>query len=179
MRAEKGTWPKREDTLILAYGSNLLWQRLSQRCPGAEAVGCTWITGYRMLFKESKTGAFATIEQDANCSVPAVAYLVSMEDEARLDRCEGYPKYYYKREFFLPIWKMDGKRLRGRRECVAYVLHEDRLLGEPSQEYYSIIEKGYADWGFDRSPLEKALSDSIGEKAAVRWLKQYRKGESH
>lgn len=178
MKPERTPWPKRENPLILAYGSNLLWQRMAERCPRAEAVGRTWLTGYRMLFKESKTGAYATIEQDANCSIPAVVYMVTMEDEARLDRCEGYPRYYYKQGFYLPIWKMDGKKLRGRRECIAYILHEDRLLGEPTHEYYSIIERGYVDWGFDLAPLEKALSDSIGEKNAVKWLKQHRKGGS-
>ena len=176
IKPKRTPWPRREDSLILAYGSNLLWQRMAERCPGMEAVGCAWIDGYRLLFKESKTGIYATIEQDANCCVPAAVYLVTMEDEARLDRCEGYPRYYYKREFFLPIWKMDGKRLKGRRNCIAYILHEDRLLGEPSHEYYSIIERGYADWGFEKAPLEKALSDSIGEKAALKWLRQHQKG---
>ena len=56
----------------LAYGSNLDMERMGKRCPYAVVVGTTEIKGYRLLFKKSKTGCYATIEQDANESVPAV-----------------------------------------------------------------------------------------------------------
>lgn len=55
----------------LAYGSNLDMERMGKRCPYAVVVGTTEIKGYRLLFKKSKTGCYATIEQDANESVPA------------------------------------------------------------------------------------------------------------
>ena len=44
-----------------------------------EAVSYTHleIKGYRLLFKKSKTGCYATIEQDANESVPAVVWKLS------------------------------------------------------------------------------------------------------
>lgn len=53
----------------LAYGSNLDMERMGRRCPYAVPVGVTEIYGYRLLFKKSKTGSYATIEQDANESV--------------------------------------------------------------------------------------------------------------
>ena len=165
------------ETYILAYGSNLSSQRMAQRCPDMQIIGTTVIPGYRMLFKQSRTGAYATIEQDANCCVPALVYKISAEDEARLDRCEGYPRYYYKREFLLPVRTLEGRKLRKRRSCIAYILHEDRLLGEPSEDYYSIVESGYQAWDFDLAVLEKALSDSIGTKAAIKWLAAYRKNK--
>ncbi len=167
---------KEEVSFILAYGSNLLVERMAQRCPTMIALGTTVISGYRLLFKESRTGAYATIEQDANGRVPALVYRIRYEDEARLDRCEGYPMYYYKREFFLPVWNIEGRRLRNRENCIAYILHEDRLLGKPSEAYYGIVEMGYRDWGFDTRILEKALADSIGTKAAEKWLEKHRKG---
>lgn len=166
----------KEDSLILAYGSNLKWERMVQRCPDAEPIGSTVIPGYRLLFKQSLTGAYATIEQDANCCVPALVYKVSQADEARLDQFEGYPRYYYKREFFLPVRKLDGRRFRKRKQCMAYILHENRMLGEPDGSYFALIEDGYRRWSFDPAVLEKALGDSIGWKAADRWLKDYRKG---
>jgi len=133
-------WELDSETYVLAYGSNLCWLRMVQRCPDMEVIGTTVIPGYRMLFKQSRTGAYCTIEQDANCCVPALIYRISAEDEARLDRCEGYPRYYYKREFLLPVRTLQGRKLRKRRNCIAYILHEDRLLGEPSEEYFSIVE---------------------------------------
>ena len=74
----------------LAYGSNLDMERMGKRCPYAVVVGTTEIKGYRLLFKKSKTGFYATIEQDANESVPAVVWKLSEYDELLLDRYEGF-----------------------------------------------------------------------------------------
>jgi hypothetical protein len=54
---------------------------MRQRCPGAEVFGTSTILGYRMLFKQSMTGAYATIEQDANSCVPVVIYRMTAADE--------------------------------------------------------------------------------------------------
>ena len=85
----------------LAYGSNLDMERMGKRCPYAVVVGTAEIKGYRLLFKKSKTGCYATIEQDANESVPAVVWKLSEYDELLLDRYEGCPRYYYKKQFQL------------------------------------------------------------------------------
>ena len=66
--------PKR---FYLAYGSNLSLERMKSRCPDAVVLGTAVIPGYRLLFKKSKTGSYATIEQDANCCVPALVYKIS------------------------------------------------------------------------------------------------------
>ena len=168
---------RNEDVYILAYGSNLNLGRMESRCPQCSVEGTTEIPGYRLLFKQSKTGAYATIEQDANYSVPGVIYRISYDSEQMLDRCEGYPRYYYKREFFLPVRDLNGMKRRKRFSCLAYIMHENRDLGEPSADYYGIIDRAYEDWGFDASILRKALSDSIGTKAAARWLWSYEKGK--
>ena len=81
----------------LAYGSNLSLERMAKRCPDAVVAGTAKIPGYRLLFKKSGSGFYATIEQDANCFVPALVYKISEFDEALLNRYEGYPKFYYKR----------------------------------------------------------------------------------
>ena len=61
----------RPSIFYLAYGSNLSLERMMGRCPDAQVVGTTKIPGYRLLFKKSGSGFYATIEQDANCFVPA------------------------------------------------------------------------------------------------------------
>ena len=65
----------------LAYGSNLDMERMGRDAPTLVVVGTTEIKGYRLLFKKSKTGCYATIEQDANESVPAVVWKLSEYDE--------------------------------------------------------------------------------------------------
>ena len=165
-----------EEVFCIAYGSNLDEKRMKSRCPDSEAFGTSVIPGYRLLFKKSCTGFYATIEQDANCEVPVAIYRMSVDDEASLDRFEGYPRYYYKREFFLPVWGLKGRKLRNRRNCIAYILHEDRTLGCPAEAYYRLLDEGYERWGFDKRVLHKALSDSMGSRLAKMWLKQYERG---
>lgn len=165
--------PEDNEVYIAAYGSNLDEARMKKRCPSAEVFGTSVIGGYRMLFKQSMTGAYATIEQDANCCVPVLIYRITAEDELRLDRFEGYPKYYYKVDFLLPVWGLNGRKKKLRRNCIAYIMHEYRTLGEPSEEYFSLVDAGYDRWGFEKDCLRKALEDSIGRDAAGQWLAEY------
>ena len=160
---------------ILAYGSNMNLERMKSRCPGCVLIGTTEIRGYRLLFKQSKTGAYATIEQDANCTVPALVYKVSWQDEARLDRYEGCPRYYYKREFLLRVRRLNGKLMRSRQMCTAYVMRECRLLGQPSKAYFQLLDDGYETYGFNTAILDKALADSVGCRRADAWLDGYMK----
>ena len=95
---------------VLAYGSNLCLERMKRRCPSSRVVGTADIPGYRLLFKKSLTGAYATIEQDANWTVPVVVYRISASDELRLDRFEGCPTYYYKRRFALRVRRNNGRK---------------------------------------------------------------------
>ena len=87
--------------------------------------------------------------------MPTLVYKISEFDEALLNRYEGYPKFYYKRYFQLAVKTLRGGRLKGNKQCMAYVLHEERQLGEPSMEYYRLLDEGYARWGFDVEILDK------------------------
>ena len=107
---------RRPAIYYLAYGSNLSLERMAKRCPDTIAAGISKIPGYRLLFKKSGSGFYATIEQD-----------------------------------------------------------EERQLGEPSMEYYKLLDDGYARWGFDVEILDKGLSDSIGVKAANAYLARFQK----
>ena len=50
--------PEDNEVYIAAYGSNLDEARMKKRCPSAEVFGTSVIGGYRMLFKQSMTGAW-------------------------------------------------------------------------------------------------------------------------
>lgn len=162
-----------EEVYCIAYGSSLNEERMKKRCPKAEVFGTSMIYGYRLLFKQSMTGAYATIEQDANCCVPVLIYKMTADDEQRLDRFEGYPKYYYKRDFLLPVWGLNGRKKKLRRNCIAYIMHEYRILSEPGEEYFDLLDCGYERWGFDKGCLVRAMEDSIGKEAATQWLAEY------
>ena len=168
---------RKPNRFYLAYGSNLSLERMKSRCPDAVALGTAVIPGYRLLFKKSKTGSYATIEQDANCCVPALVYRISELDEALLDRYEGYPRYYYTRKFRLSVTRLDsGRRMKERKWCMAYVMHEERTLGEPDMEYFRLLDEGYGEWNFDTDILDKGLADSIGIRAAGEYIERCQRG---
>lgn len=158
---------------ILAYGSNLSEERMKTRCPGCTLIGTTVIPGYRLLFKKSMTGSYATIEQDANWSVPAVVYKVGWQDEQKLDRFEGCPRYYYKQEFLLRVKRLNGKMMRSKQVCTAYIMREYRCLGRPDEDYFRLIDDGYRKYGFDTDVLDYGLSSSIGEEQAGIYLDSF------
>ena len=105
--------------------------------------------------------------------MPVVVYRMPLGDEARLDRFEGFPKYYRKQEFLLPVWCLNGKKRKYRSFCIAYIMREHRILGGPDADYFSLLDTGYTRWGFDHEILYKALDDSIGDTASAAWLKRY------
>ena len=82
----------------IAYGSNLNVQQMRLRCPFAAALGTAKLEGWELLFKGSKTGSYLTIEECEGGKVPIVVWAVTETDEAALDRYEGFPSFYYKRE---------------------------------------------------------------------------------
>lgn len=75
--------------LYLAYGSNLHLLQMARRCPTAKVFGTALLNGYRMLFRGNGWGGVATVERDAESSVPVLLWEIQPADEAALDRYEG------------------------------------------------------------------------------------------
>ena len=121
----------------LAYGSNLNIRQMKYRCPSARVVGTAELKDYRLLFKGSKTGSYLTVEPNDGINVPVGVWEVSPEDEAALDRYEGFPDFYYKRELILDITGIRTKQVRTRR-CFIYIMHENRPVGIPSDYYMRV-----------------------------------------
>ena len=87
-------------------------------------------------------GGNLTIEECEGGTVPVVIWEVTATDEAALDRYEGFPNFYYKRDI-----RLQYKGIRtGKRRTVtafAYIMHEDRPIGIPSNLYMRICLEGY------------------------------------
>ena len=142
----------------LAYGSNLNVRQMALRCPTAKPVGSAVIKDYELLFKGSKTGAYLTIEPKSGAEVPVAVWSVELADEERLVVYEGFPAFYYKTEFDLPVNYFSGKKVV--RKAFVYIMHEERPLGLPSGSYVRTCLEGYSNFGFDESILFKALNNS-------------------
>lgn len=149
----------------IAYGSNLDIHQMQFRCPGAEPVGTAEIKDYELLFKGSLTGAYLTIEPKTGSSVPVGIWAVSPKNEAALDRYEGFPAFYYKKDFDLLCRDFEtGKETPVR--AFAYIMHEERLPGIPTQHYINTCLRGYEDFNFDRDILAAAVRNSWDAAAA-------------
>ena len=153
-----------EKRYYLAYGSNLNVRQMRMRCPAARMIGTATIEDYRLMFKGSKTGSYLTVEPEEGCSVPVGVWEVTARDELALDRYEGYPTFYYKKELELPITGIRTGIVRQRKAFV-YIMHEDRLLGVPSNMYMRICMEGYMDFGFNYDTLWEAYEYSRKEDA--------------
>ncbi len=151
-----------EKRYYIAYGSNLNIPQMRMRCPGARIIGTSVVEGYRLLFKGSMTGSYLTIEPQEGASVPVAAWEVSGENEVALDRYEGFPAFYYKKEMVLPIKGIRSGKVR-RRKAFVYIMHEDRPLGLPSEYYLATCLQGYRSFGFDEAFLRQAYADSREE----------------
>ena len=80
---------------------------------------------------------------------------VTASDEAALDRNEGFPHFYYKRDIRL---KYKGIRTGKHRTVTAfdYIMHEDRPVGVPSDFYMRTCLEGYDTFRFDKNILVNA-----------------------
>ena len=145
----------------IAYGSNLNVPQMKRRCPDARILGTANIRGWELLFKGSKTGSYLTIEECEGGRVPVAIWEVTEDDEAALDRYEGYPSFYYKKDFKVTCRGI----VTGRRKVIdafAYIMHEDRPLGVPTAFYMQTCLEGYETFRFERNVLIAAFEKSKG-----------------
>ena len=145
--------------LYIAYGSNLNIEQMAFRCPTAKVVGASTLNGLRLLFRGSRTGAVATVETFKGGSVPVLVWELTPEDEATLDRYEGWPFLYRKETAKV---KLNGKTVM----AMVYIMNEGRPLGQPSCYYYTTILEGYRDAGFDLDILRRATTESVETEEA-------------
>ena len=141
-----------EKRYYIAYGSNLNVRQMRMRCPSARIIGTSVLKDYELLFKGSKTGSYLTVEKKPGRSVPVGVWEVTQADEKALDRYEGFPNFYYKKELTLPV---KGIRTGKRRTVTAfaYIMHEERPIGVPSDFYMRTCLEGYDTFYFDKSIL--------------------------
>lgn len=136
--------------LYIAYGSNMDMDQMAYRCPDAAYVDTVMLDGWRLMFKGSQSGNYATIEREEGCKVPALLWEVSKADERSLDRYEGFPHFYYKEYLDVP----------GYGKAMVYIMYEERLLGMPTTHYWQVLHDAYVMFKFDETILDEAMDYS-------------------
>ena len=87
----------------IAYGSNFSVEQMAVRCPDARVVGNAILYGWQLLFK-----GCATIEPNPERNTPVLVWEISERDERSLDRYEGYPSFYYKKDLEVETFPLEG-----------------------------------------------------------------------
>ena len=141
------------ERIYLAYGSNLSRRQMAYRCPDAECIGTASIKDYRLLYKGSMSSAYLTIKRCRGHEVPVGVWKVTEDDEKSLDRYEGYPRFYYKKEVIIP----------GDKTAFIYIMDERLGVKGTSRHYYDVCAQGYKDFGLDEKYLKDALKKSLEE----------------
>ena len=150
----------------IAYGSNLSVEQMANRCPDAKVVGTATLHGWQLLFK-----GCATIEPNPDRDIPVLIWEISGRDEQRLDRYEGFPSFYYKKDLEVEVQPMGGGAPMTMTAMV-YIMDEKHICGMPSPFYYKVLKDGYEAFGFPMDTLKQALSDSIGGAGARLFLER-------
>lgn len=141
----------------LAYGSNLNLEQMKYRCKTARKIGSIILPNYRLVYKGRLEGySYLTVEHCEGEFVPLGVFEITCFDELSLDVYEGYPNSYLKK--YIPI-KIGDNVIYG----LIYVMNEKCDYNLPSEKYVEICKKGYEDFGFDKSILDKALITTKGE----------------
>ena len=145
--------------LYIAYGSNLHKEQMAWRCPGAMVIGKGIVKDYALVYRGSKTGAYATIIPCKGDHVPVAVWEINEMHEISLDRYEGFPTFYYKENIEVTL---NNNRTTS---AMAYIMFKGAKPGVPSMRYLEICAQGYLDCGLDMTKFEESI---IRNKAEMR-----------
>ena len=139
----------------IAYGSNLSIEQMKVRTPDAVIVGTGMLQGWRLLFRK-----FATIKKSKNFNTPVLIWDISEQDEKNLDRYEGFPNFYIKKNVKVRIGRNNEEI-----KAMVYIMTPEAVKARikealPSEYYYSLLAHGYQDFGFDENILLEALQEA-------------------
>lgn len=137
--------------LYVAYGSNLDKKQMKYRCPLARPVQSGYLDNWQLIYRGSKTGAYASIRYKKGCRVPVGIWEITAHDEKFLDMYEGYPSFYQKKNIYVHL--EDGSRVK----AMVYIMRSDAAPGVPSKQYMRTILRGYADFHLDENYLIESL----------------------
>ena len=110
-------------SLYVAYGSNLNVQQMSYRCPGATVAFTGYLINWKLLYRGSRTGSYATVKRQKGSRVPVAVWNIDSKNEKALDLYEGYPRFYKKRNVFVQL--KNGTR----KKAMIYLLPDSATAG--------------------------------------------------
>lgn len=142
-------------TYYLAYGMNTNLKGMKSRCPDAVWLGKVVLTDHKLQFKHH-----CDAQYDRNSEMECALWSITDKCEQSLDRLEGFPDYYLKKEVSV-IWK--GKSIR----AMIYFMPNDNFLDFPSEYYFQLVVEGYKQNNMNLDILYTALDEVVKENKSV------------
>jgi hypothetical protein len=146
----------------IAYGSNMVEEQMAFRCPNARLLGTGWLLNHRLEFY-----LHATVEKTRSkgARVPVAVWEIDEADEHSLDRYDGVPNYYVKRQAQVQIIQR---------------LYEDNIEGRISDERFTRMTASYEteQQGLETrvAELREALNSAQDQQGSIdRFLALVRK----
>jgi hypothetical protein len=136
--------------LYFAYGSNMDWAQMRERCPSARFVGVAVLTDHRLGFTRKSINrgcGVADAVRDEGQSLWGVVYEFADVDIGKLDKSEGYrpgreKNSYWRRECMVFL---DGDE-QGPLTVRAYFADPQTNTPPPNQAYKNLILSGARHW---------------------------------
>jgi gamma-glutamylcyclotransferase len=144
-----------------AYGSNLSIGRLQERVGKVMHCGLATLEGYRFSFnkKGSDGTGKANIMPDDSSTVEGAIYQLTEEQLNQLDRYEGAPKHYQRKNVFLTF--PSGQKV----EAITYVAQNHFISPRPlrpSVEYLNHIFNGARENHLSSAMVQKIQHAASG-----------------
>ena len=135
---------KPKTRFYLAYGSNMNKEQMFNRCPDAKVVGKSYLEDWELTMP-----SHANIEPAKGKKTPVLIWEISERDEKNLDRYEGYPNSYDKKELVISVGEKELS-------AMAYVMTVKRKSSKwkVGEEYLAAIIQGYEDAGFEKAEFK-------------------------
>jgi len=138
--------------LYFAYGSNMDWSQMRERCPSARFVCVAKLKDHRLAFtrKSEKRGCgVSDVIPDLGHDVWGIVYEIDLRDLGRLDKCEGFvpgrpreENAYFREERHVYRDGNDDAPL----VALVYFAIQQNNPPQPNAEYKRLIVDGARNW---------------------------------
>jgi gamma-glutamylcyclotransferase (GGCT)/AIG2-like uncharacterized protein YtfP len=153
--------------LYFAYGSNMDWQQMTERCLSARFVGIASLNDHELAFtrRSKKRGCgVADAVPLVGSTVWGVVYEIDDRDIGRLNKNEGYipgrAKNSYRREECHVFIDGDQKQPLA---VAIYFAEPEESPPLPNQEYKNLIFSGARRWGLPDSYIRELEAIEVAD----------------
>ena len=152
--------------LYFAYGSNMNWKQMRERCPSSRFVGIAVLRDHKLAFtreSDDRSCGVADVVAENGTQVWGVVYEIADLDVGKLDASEGFRPGRDKNPYY-------------RRECLVFLDGEDQrpltvsaYFGDPqpnpplpNAEYKNLILAGTRHWHLPEEYIRELEQIEVG-----------------